>query len=158
MFPLLRWTPYFISAKKTFIKNRLGKILDNLLRINMMSVGSSNSKNSPRKVGFQTILTLPWLPPPNQLMRYFDRRTRKNWLTLTHSRLKYLKSFFVSSSLKSRPLFIRYSFFGKFWFSSTPHQRYKLPPSTATDLCSPLAGFVRCLETTVIDGCDKSCK
>ena len=38
MFPLLRWTPYFISAKKTFIKNRLGKILDNLLRINV-SVG-----------------------------------------------------------------------------------------------------------------------
>ena len=38
MFPLLRWTPYFISAKKSFIKNRLGEILDNLLRINMMSV------------------------------------------------------------------------------------------------------------------------
>ena len=49
IFPLLRWIPYFISAKKTFIKNRLGKILDNLLRINMMSVASSNSKNSPRK-------------------------------------------------------------------------------------------------------------
>ena len=47
MFPLLRWTPYFISAKKNFIKNRLGEILDNLLRINMMSVASSTSKNSP---------------------------------------------------------------------------------------------------------------
>ena len=43
MFPLLRWTAYFISAKKTFIKNRLGKILDNLLWINMMSVASSTS-------------------------------------------------------------------------------------------------------------------
>ena len=57
--------------------------------------------------------------------RYFERRARKNWLTLTHSMLKYLKSFFVSSYLKSRPLFIRYSFFGKFWFSFSKHQSYK---------------------------------